>query len=422
MRVTNLFGCLTLLVAIGCGSSSKRAGTDSGFSDLGTPDVTTSDVVATDTVTVGRDVVTTPDVNDVLDGRDAGADAAETGPDGSPDASGSDAVKQGPDGADAADAAVDRSALDGADAAPDSGRDVADAGPDAQATEAGGRDADGASRKDEIVRACVKAASCASPLNTYSASRCIREFGKTASRPDDLKLDRLLACVKAPSTYCSGFSGCWGSGLFTLDVAITGGQCGRGTIDFTPAGMSYPLSQNCTTTGGVCETLATDVPSVACNARSCSGTAPAEPACTGTTASGCGGDLEYTSVDCAWSGRQCQIQGTRAVCAGTGPACSDSDKVTCAGQVATYCSRGARATVDCAKTGTATRCAAGGVSLEPCTEAGTECDPLRFVSECEGNRLTVCVDGSITSVGCDTVGLVLCFKGATGLAQCKPGT
>jgi hypothetical protein len=434
MRAANLFGCLTLVglvSTIGCSSSGKRAGTDSGVSDSGISDSgapgtdgTTSDTLATDTVAVGRDTVATPDVNNVDErgGGDAGADAAEAGPDGTPDARGSDAVKQGPDGADATDAAVDRSALDGADAGADGrGADAADAGPDNRAIEAGGGDAEGGSRKDEIVRACVKAASCASSLNTYSASRCIQEFGKTASRQDDLKLDRLLACAKAPSTYCSGFTSCWGASLFTLDIAITGGQCSRGVIEVTPAGASYPLSQNCTTTGGVCESLATDVPSVACNARSCSGAEPAEPACSGTTASGCGGLREYTSLDCAWSGQQCQIQGTRAVCAGTGPACSDSDKVTCAGSVATYCARGARATVDCAKTGTATRCAAGGFSLEPCTVAGTECDPLTFVSQCDGNRLTVCVDGSVSSVGCDTVGLVLCFGSATVPAHCVPG-
>jgi hypothetical protein len=299
---------------------------------------------------------------------------------------------------------------------------VADAAPDRRVGDVAVWDPDGGTRKDEIIRTCAKAASCASSANVYSASRCIQDLGRTASRWDDIKPNHLLTCASAPGTYCSGFTGCWGGDLFTLEPFVENGQCDGNSIEVTPAGASAPQYLNCGAMGGVCEGLATGVVSVACNARSCSGAQRPDPACDGATASGCGGWAEYTSLDCAWSGRTCRIAGNHAVCAGTGAACSESDRVTCAGSVATYCSGGALATVDCAKTGTATRCAAGAPANEPCTAAGTECAPASFVEYCDDNRLMVCADGELVAVACNTIGLVLCFDSALGPAHCMPGT
>jgi hypothetical protein len=395
-------------VAVGCGGSGggKRLA-DADHADAGSlgPDSTVSDIVTLGPDSISSDaIVTEPDVA------------------GSPDV-GSDARKTEPDAniSDASDAKPDGSALDAADATVDRGpSDAAEVGPDSRTSDLITSIPDGGTYKDEIVRACVVAASCASFSNTYSASRCIQEFGKTASRQDDLKLKHLLTCAKA--TNCSDFNGCWGGDLFTLEPFVTDGQCDKSNIKVTPTGASGPQFLNCSAMGGVCEALATGVISVTCNAQSCSGAARPAPACDGTTASGCGGSAEYRSLDCAWSGRKCQIDGSYAVCAGTGAACSDADKVTCAGSVATYCSGGARATVDCAKTGSATRCAAGAPSTEPCTAAATECDPTAFVDQCDGNKLKVCADGSIVSIGCNDIGLVLCWPGSIGTAKCMPGT
>jgi hypothetical protein len=387
------------------------------------------DSIASDSVPPGPDVVGAPDVRDAgpdvlaLDERDVGTDASGSdAADAGPDVIGSDAVKMGPDSnpSDALDSALDGNVADAADAGADRrAADAADAGPDSRASDVGTLVPDGGTSQNEIIRACALAVSCASYSNTYSTSRCIQEFGKTASRLDDLKLYRLLTCAKATS--CSDFNGCWGGDLFTLDPFVMDGQCSGNSIEITPAGASGPQYQNCSAMGGVCEGLATGVISVACNAQSCKGTGVA-PACDGTKASGCGGWAEYTSLDCAWSGRACQLQGSHAVCAGTGTACSDSDKVTCAGSVATYCSRGARATVDCAKTGFATRCVDGGLATEPCTAAGTECDPAAYVDQCDGNTLKMCANGSIVSVVCNDIGRVLCFAGSVGSAKCTPGT
>jgi hypothetical protein len=426
-------------VAIGCGGSGKgKRGADGGGADTGSsvPDSVAADVVplgpdsiAADAIPPGPDVVGTPDLRDAepealaLDARDVGTDASRSdAADAGPDVIGSDAIKMGPDSnpSDALDTAFDGNVADAADAGVDRRpADAADVAADSRASDVGTVVPDGGTNPNEIIRACALAVSCASYSNTYSASRCIQEFGKTVSRQDDLKLNRLLTCVKA--TNCSDFNSCWGGDLFTLDLFVTGGQCSGNSIEITLAGASGPQYQNCSAMGGVCEGLATDVISVACNAQSCKGTGVA-PTCDGTKASGCGGSAEYTSLDCAWSGRACQLQANRAVCAGTGPACSASDKVTCAGSVATYCSREARATVDCAKTGFATRCVDGGLATEPCTAAGTECDPAAYVDQCDGNTLKMCANGSIVSVACNDIGRVLCFAGSVGSAKCTPGT
>jgi hypothetical protein len=411
-----LFGVTTA-----CGSSGgKRPVADGGGADAAGPDRTASDVVTWGPDSMGGDTppTSTPDAVGTSDMLLAGPEAgALDGRDVGSEATGSDAVKQGLDAirSDAVRMGPDSSPSDGAD----SGFDGSVVGMDSRVIDLGLWTPDGATHRDEIIHACALAASCASYVNGYSASRCLRELGKTASREDDLKLNHLLKCAQAST--CSAFNGCWGGDLFTLDPFVQDGQCSGNSIKVTPAGASRPQFLDCSAMGGACEGLATGVLSVACNARSCSGAGAVAPTCDGSTASGCGGWAEYTSLDCAWSGRKCQVEGSHANCAGTGTSCSDTDKVTCAGSVATYCSRGARATVDCAKTGSATRCAEGAPSTEPCTAAGTECEPAAYVDQCDGNRLVVCADGLLVSVGCNDLGLVLCYGASVGSAQCHPG-
>lgn len=431
-----LLVALGFVATAGCGGSGKGKQTPA---DAGLPDSrsTVSDAAASDPLPPGSDasapdaVISTPDA--------AGTDAPADGPgDTPPDRGGSDALEppldaRGPDvtmphtdagdALEVGDAGHDGGAPDAADAGADRpASDAADAGADTLRADVAVWDPDGGTRKDEIVRACAKAASCASQPTLYSASRCIQELGKTASRHDDTKIDRLLACASAPpkGAFCSDFTSCWGGGLFTLAPFVEGGTCNGSYLEITPPGASTSQAVNCATMGGACESLATSVRSATCNLISCSGDRLPRT-CAGTTVKGCGEWLEYTSLDCAWSGRTCRSDLPHAVCAGAGAACSDSDRVTCAGSVATYCSGGALATVDCAKTGSATRCAAGAPSTEPCTAAGTECNPASFVETCDGNRLRVCADGSLVSVECHDIGLVLCFQPSSGPAKCMPG-
>lgn len=181
------------------------------------------------------------------------------------------------------------------------------------------------------------------------------------------------------------------------------------------------MQLDCRAIGGQCVVLAMDSITAACNVRSCTGMSVAPSVCEEDRATGCNSSAAYTSVDCARSGQACQIVGPRTVCAGTGPACASWEKITCVGSVATYCSGGARATLDCASTGFATRCAEGAPSSEPCTTAATECDPRSFVEKCNGGNLQVCSNGSIVSVSCQSAGLVSCDPSPAGYARCREG-
>ena len=296
--------------------------------------------------------------------------------------------------------------------------DVVSCVPPITGSDAGTTAPDGGTLANEIVRACAFAASCAGSGSTYSATRCISEFARTASRQDESRLKHLLAC--ASRTDCVGFQSCWGGGLFTLEPFVTGGICSGKILKISQAGTSTSPQWDCTAMGGVCIDPMTDVQRAGCFASSCNSTGAGS--CDGTTANGCDNGGIYTSVDCAPSGRACQVVGKGAVCAGTGAACDTSEKVSCAGSIATYCSRGARATVDCANTELATRCAAGADPAEPCAAAGTECNPSSFVDQCDNNTLKLCANGFITPVECSRLGLVLCDVPSTGYARCRQGT
>ena len=276
---------------------------------------------------------------------------------------------------------------------------------------------DGGTVANEIVRACALASSCAAFGSAYSATHCISEFARTASRQDESRLTHLLAC--ASRSNCVEFQSCWGGGLFTLEAYVTGAICSGNMVEVIPAGASAPLQWDCTAMGGVCIDPVTDVPRAGCYAHSCDGIGAGS--CDGMTANGCNNGL-YTSVDCARSGRACQLVGQGTVCAGTGAVCDTSEKVTCSGSIATYCSRGARATVDCASTGLATRCAADANPAEPCAAAGTECNPSSFVDQCNNTALKLCVNGFIVSVECTRLGLVSCDVPSNSYAHCRPGT
>jgi hypothetical protein len=280
---------------------------------------------------------------------------------------------------------------------------------------AGGSTPDGGASGDLVMRACVLAASCGAPGSNLSPSRCVAEFGRTASRRDDTILSHLLACANAAS--CSEFRSCWGGGLMFLGV-VDGAECVGNAISVELIKGVSPAQFDCGIVGGQCVFLATGSIIVGCNVRPCCGP-DSVAACDGATASGCGGNCEYASVDCARSGRVCRLDGDHAVCAGTGAACDDAERVTCAGSVATYCAGGARATIDCATTRFATRCAAGAPSYEPCTVAGKDCDPASFVGQCEGSTLRLCGDGSITAFDCPSVGLPLCDLPSAGFARCR---
>jgi hypothetical protein len=349
------------------------------------------------------------------------ADASLPQPDGGkdevalsqPDGNGVDAVAPQPDGA-------------GGDS-PTPGLDggTTDTGawePDGRTLDVDSLVPDGGASKDEIMRACLLATSCAGAGSSLTPSQCLDQFGLTAYRPSDLLFAHLLACAGVKT--CSEFRSCWGGDFITLDTVLFGGSCEGNSLTMTPTDSTLsPVHFDCGAVGGFCELLASNSTSYGCNVRSCARGLIA-PTCEGTTASGCGGWAEYTSIDCARTGRICRIDGVHAVCDGTaGAACEGSEKVTCSGSVATYCGGSAHTTLDCARTHFRTRCGAGGTSWEPCSRAGTECDPINYGGACDGAKVKVCVDGSIVSVDCAAAGLASCELSPSGrYARCREPT
>ena len=331
-----------------------------------------------------------------------------------PDGNGVDALALQPDGT------VDDTPAPGLDGG------TSDTGawePDGRTLDAGSLVPDGGASKDEIMGACLLATSCAGAGSRLTPSQCIDRFGLTASRPNDLLFAHLLACAGAKT--CNEFRSCWGGDFITLDTVLFGGSCEGNALTTTPTNATLsPVHFDCGAVGGVCELLASNSTGYGCNAISCRGTLGPGPKCEGTTVSGCGGWAEYTSVDCARTGRICRSDGLHAVCDGTaGAACEGSEKVTCAGSVATYCGGSAHTTLDCARTHFRTRCAGGETSWEPCSPADTECDPMSFGGACDGTKVNVCSDGSIVSVDCAAVGLASCEPSSPGhFARCRERT
>jgi hypothetical protein len=404
-----------LVVLVGCGKTSQIAKPDAAVHDTGgtkadgapdtgvvQPDVGSSDLRAdSSNADMGSAI---PDAS-VADAGEVRSDARKANLDVPSDGSEADGVLIKPDGA------VDAPP-------PPSDGSKGDVTPDGRPLDTGALD--GGAGNDEILRLCARAASCDSYGTVTSPSKCVAELAKTASRPNDIVLDHLLGCASAKD--CSEFVACWGGELFSLDPVVFYAECDGNAVTLTPRGTSRPLQLDCSKLGGTCAVMATSANSAGCNVFPCTGTDMVASSCNGTVVRGCGGWAEYISLDCARTGQVCRMDGSHAICAGSGAACGDSDKVTCSGSVATYCSGGARATIDCAKNRFASRCAAGAAPTEPCAVAGAECDPASYVGACDGSAMSMCVNGYVVSVDCHDLGLVSCAVPATGgYASCRQG-
>ena len=403
---------LTLILSGACSSHSHRS--EGGANADGTgfgPDATAGTAgVGGGSVRDGSPLEASAQAPEARDAAFEPSDALKPDlPASVPDVGQSDAVKT----------TFDSSIASEAKPGPDSA--VADSpltGGDSRTREAGSTVFDADDGTNEMIRICALAASCAGMGSPFSTTRCIQELGKTASRQDDSRLNHLLSC--SHSATCDDFRRCWGGDLFTLDTMVTNASCKGDILTLRTASGSSLLQLDCSVLGGTCADPMTDVQRALCNPVSCA--SGSQATCDGAKASGCGNSIMYTSRDCARSGLACQIKADTPTCVGSGETCASTEKVTCSGSVATYCSGGARAKVDCAGNSLASRCAEGASSGEPCAPAGSECDPTKFADRCEENMLKVCANGFITSVACESfTGLRLCWAPTTDYARCEPG-
>src|SRR5262249_15377834 len=152
------------------------------------------------------------------------------------------------------------------------------------------------------------------------------------------------------SADCSAVHACFGGDWIDVSRCRDGAMCQGNSLDGNGA------SFDCGTLGATCMDLWSNGIRACCNSAPCP--APNDPSCTGTVASFCGGWGERVDFDCGKSGRVCQLD-PFTPCAGTGAACDPMTPITCNGSVATYCSGGALAKLDCAAIPLRSACAAG---------------------------------------------------------------
>jgi hypothetical protein len=279
----------------------------------------------------------------------------------------------------------------------------------------------GAAPDPTIVSACVIATSCGfvESYPGFGASGCIDGFARLGwddttppQLPDPALADLVLTCAVASD--CAAFRACFGGDWVGLGRCREGGWCSGATMMLWDApGPSF----DCSVIGAVCQDLWSGAIRACCNAEPCM--QPSALACAGTTVSYCGGWGEHVSFDCGQSDRVCGSD-PWGLCQGTGPACDEATVTTCSGSIATYCSDGKLATIDCATVPLRSGCAAGASAYDPpCRPAGSECDPIYDLDRCDGDDLVVCVDGHETSVSCPALGFSGCAEpDGSGNARC----
>ena len=266
----------------------------------------------------------------------------------------------------------------------------------------------------EVARACVLAASCQpwrdQQWQAFRPSACVDWFARAdwpqggyAFGPSRALLQRLLDCARAhtPQLDCGRFVACYGGNWFSPNMCREYATCeGTRLVNFDEGSAYF----ECSTVGAACMDLPTGAPRACCaGAGSCGGD---EVTCRGAAGTGCVLGIPF-DFDCGPTGRLCSTDGDE-FCQGTGAACEHDDPVQCAGSVASYCSSGQLAMVDCAKN--PLRSACGGTTWMPCGPAGGACNE-EFVGACRGpdaRNAVVCVDGREVAINCRSLGFDAC--------------
>lgn len=296
---------------------------------------------------------------------------------------------------------------------------------DASVGGTGGFDASGVDAStpytQQVIRACAKAASCGSaipptPNGPFGVSSCIDAFGQQSggAMPVGAVFDpdiaqRLIDCTSASS--CAEYFACFGGNWVGVSRCREGAGCKDNKLSEYASGSP---TFDCTVLGATCFELYSGAIRSCCNQKLCTDSLNSVN-CNGTKGSYCHGWGAYFEFDCADSGRVCSEDPT-ALCMGTGAACAPEQPVTCSGDVASYCSGGKLASVDCGKN--PFRSACGSNAYEPCVPRGSDCS-TDYQGGCEGSALSYCFDGKIERIDCTSVGFSTCDVDLNGNARCR---
>lgn len=273
---------------------------------------------------------------------------------------------------------------------------------------------------EQVIRACVIAASCTKGdvWPAMSPSQCIDGYALLdwphsgyGFGPDRKMARRLLDCTRGPG--CSALFVCYGGNWIYNSVCREGGGCnGAQIVHYKDPGTYF----DCATIGATCVGLPTGAIRSCCTKKACGGTA--ETVCTSATrGTHCMLGIPF-DFDCGPTGRICTTLPKQTLCKGTGAPCNVQAKPTCAGSVASYCSAGQLAKVDCAANPFRSACSALSVVHPPCAGAGKACN-ASFKGACKGDAIVVCVNGSMRNVSCASLGFSGCSTLSQG-ARCVP--
>ena len=307
------------------------------------------------------------------------------------------------------------STASGGSAAGPGGGGVAGASPDGGlAGSAGGPQDGGPMPAGSRLEACVFMASCGGSSDfgfPLSVGACLDRFSPTRNAfghmGSPLLEDRFLRCAKSRS--CSEFIKCYGGDLITLSGCGEGAACKDNRMT-TATGASF----DCSVIGATCGELPTGAIRSCCHTTMCQN--PGKVSCAGTQGTGCDWAGRQIEVDCTQLGTATCTE-DQPFCRGTGAKCPPDRKVQCDGSTAVFCLDGQLSRFDCSQVATRSACQPG--RFEPCVPAGTECSQDGFRGTCDGTRLTYCLDGSIKSFDCRSLGFSRCEQVPNEGAKCR---
>lgn len=276
------------------------------------------------------------------------------------------------------------------------------------------------------LRAAVFIGSCIPDDRT---NRYLNEWYATRDdEPDALLIRASGACFATKTNGCAAVLDCLG--VSTSVVATCTGTCDGNTAVACDGSLEFrsdctKLGQTCVQQGsrGACVSPGTKV---ACDFQTY------VSKCENGRPTYCGGSGVELGPKCADHGLACVGKGdsfgTRHVCGGTGPACTNAggtgpgsaayEGISCNGSTLRACVNLSETTLDCGTVATGFGCQSG-ASGTFCGLAN-ECAPGGATKPtCEGTSLVVCNAGKTTKVDCTALGFTGC-NAAVGVCTPSP--
>lgn len=267
---------------------------------------------------------------------------------------------------------------------------------------------------DEIVAACEIDQACAiGASQANDVNDCLRYW----TRGEPLLRPSWVHCMAAARGSCAMARACVGQQIQSSTTCSPGAKTCNGdqlSECIGTLGNALELLTDCTASdeGPVQNHCLMSGSAAACGIGPCT-----TETCQGTVGVRCQGPFAQ-GFDCATDGYTC-VMVSRSECGGTGPACT-AGPPSVDGNSIVGCTYGFEHRVDCgaAVPGGTVQPSATGTGLY--CGLGTACAPGASPpgGGCNGNNLTVCAFGQVTTIDCTALG----YTGCDGGNRCKPAS